>query len=56
MTGRTEAQKRADKKYRSKMKRWFVDLKEEEFNEIEKERQRQSLTRKELLKKIVEKK
>lgn len=54
MTGRTEAQKRADKKYRSKVKKWQVDLKEEEFDEIEAERKRQGLTRKEFLKKIYE--
>ena len=51
---RTEAQKRADKKYRSKVKKWQVDLKEEEFDEIEAERKRQGLTRKEFLKKIYE--
>ena len=51
---KTEAQKRADKKYRSKLKRWYIDLPKEEFDEIEAERKRQGLTRREFLKKIYE--
>lgn len=47
---RSDAQKRADKKYRKSLKRWYVDLKESDFEEIEKFRKDRNLTRKALLK------
>ncbi|MEG0874004.1 MAG: hypothetical protein RSH79_01670 [Clostridiales bacterium] len=52
----TDAQKRANKKYKQtyKIKNWQVDLKESDFIKIEEERKKQGLTRVALLKKIIE--
>lgn len=49
----TEAQKRANKKYRDKQKQWQVRLSPELYEKIESERQRRNLTRKELLELLI---
>ena len=45
----TEAQKRAQKNYRKKLKRWDTDLYHQEFEAVEKKRQEDGLTRREVL-------
>lgn len=53
MPDRTEAQRRAQRKYQNKLKQWQVRLQPEDYEAIEAERERQGLSRSELLKKII---
>ena len=53
MPDRTEAQRRAQRKYKNKLKQWQVRLQPEVYEAIEAERERQGLSRSELLKKII---
>lgn len=46
---RSEAQKRADERYRKKIKHWNVYLPPEEFEKIEEYRKRTGKTRREVL-------
>ncbi len=46
---RTEAQKRADERYRKKIKHWNVYLPPEEFKKIEEYRRKTGKTRREVL-------
>lgn len=46
---RTEAQKRANQKYKKNLKQWKIDLKPELYDEIEKARKEKGLFRREVL-------
>lgn len=45
----TEAQKRAEKKYRSKLKMWYIRLPQDLHTAIETKRKEEGLTRKQVL-------
>lgn len=45
----TEAQKRAEKKYRSKLKMWYIRLPQDLHTAIESKRKEEGLTRKQVL-------
>ena len=50
----TDAQRRANNKYKKSLKQWQVRLQPEIYEAIEAERERQGLSRAELLKKFLE--
>lgn len=50
---RSEAQIRADKKYRKKLRRWYTDLPAELFQVVEQKRNYENKTRRQILEEYV---